>query len=726
MAESMDIDVDYRYEFCAPMFYDFRYEETDADIAAAERWFDSALPYEASPHVAKTKSIPELCSAAFNFGLGGNLEAQQILAHVSPKPESRMPVEEMDYLSRECEQTTAPDGTSVPSFAASVSGTEEEPCTPECRIVPGAAGVADVNRTPPTGLAALVVSPGSLPAKRLYSEAWREAPLPREPQSGSKHRLSNSNSRIAERNASTKREGAVIAGSILDTQAQKKQKLEGGLSSKIMRPPSPFVSMAERVRRFQNKTPERFYSHRTRTTNQEETHLADKPKMQLTMPKEFELETSQRSRPTRMKSTAELEEEMLANIPKFKARPLPKKILEAPALPTFTRSTPQMPEFQVFHLHTMERAQQHADIVETTSYKSQLVLQERVKPTCKLASNRTLTAPQPPHLETANRARASTVKSREEMEEEELAQIPKFKARPLNKRIFHSKGDLGVFRIPKREVTTPQEFHFKTDERAHLRGAAPPTDQLLKLTVHQQPNHQEGRVRLTKPKPFHLLTDDRGLAKEMKFIHDMVQRQQEEEKARIPKANPLPYTTDYPEVPLKPEPKECTKAEPFQLESLVRHQEEQQRQAEERAKAEQIEAALKEFHACPNLSNAPAFIPVKSRKPLTEVQEFNFHVDHRAVERAEFDLQVMEKHNQYKRFREEVEAFRKEEEKQFIKSMRREMVPIAQPMPEYPQPPMPLRSSKQPTIPASPQFTHKLSHKERQQAITNVQGFPMR
>lgn len=162
-----------------------------------------------------------------------------------------------------------------------------------------------------------------------------------------------------------------------------------------------------------------------------------------------------------------------------------------------------------------------------------------------------------------------------------------------------------------------------------------------------------------------------------------------------------------------------------------------------------------------------------------------------------FLLQVMEKHNQYKRFREEVEAFRKvtflpcsvlfplrnfclvlfsccacvfpaaynfgcpqEEEKRFIKSMRREMVPIAQPMPEYPQPPMPLRfvtllgtwydssisisswahgqllypddlflcsrSSKQPTIPASPQFMHKLSHKERQQTITNVQGSPMR
>lgn len=56
-----------------------------------------------------------------------------------------------------------------------------------------------------------------------------------------------------------------------------------------------------------------------------------KPKLSLTRPKEPEFETSQRIRSVRMKSTAELEEEMMAKIPKFKARPLNKKVI-----PSFT------------------------------------------------------------------------------------------------------------------------------------------------------------------------------------------------------------------------------------------------------------------------------------------------------------------------------------------------------------------------------------------------------
>lgn len=51
-----------------------------------------------------------------------------------------------------------------------------------------------------------------------------------------------------------------------------------------------------------------------------------KPKLTLTRPKEPEFETSQRVRSVRVKSTAELEEEMMAKIPKFKARPLNKKV----------------------------------------------------------------------------------------------------------------------------------------------------------------------------------------------------------------------------------------------------------------------------------------------------------------------------------------------------------------------------------------------------------------
>lgn len=50
------------------------------------------------------------------------------------------------------------------------------------------------------------------------------------------------------------------------------------------------------------------------------------PKLTLTRPKTPEFETSQRVRSVRIKSSAELEEEIMANIPKFKARPLNKKV----------------------------------------------------------------------------------------------------------------------------------------------------------------------------------------------------------------------------------------------------------------------------------------------------------------------------------------------------------------------------------------------------------------
>lgn len=51
-----------------------------------------------------------------------------------------------------------------------------------------------------------------------------------------------------------------------------------------------------------------------------------KPKLVLTKPKTPEFVTSHRVRPVTVKSTAELDEEMMAKIPKFKARPLNKKV----------------------------------------------------------------------------------------------------------------------------------------------------------------------------------------------------------------------------------------------------------------------------------------------------------------------------------------------------------------------------------------------------------------
>lgn len=41
---------------------------------------------------------------------------------------------------------------------------------------------------------------------------------------------------------------------------------------------------------------------------------------------------------------------------------------------------------------------------------------------------------------------------------------------------------------------------------------------------------------------------ERGAEKERRFFTELMQKQFEEERARVPKANPYPYTTDYPVV----------------------------------------------------------------------------------------------------------------------------------------------------------------------------------
>lgn len=116
---------------------------------------------------------------------------------------------------------------------------------------------------------------------------------------------------------------------------------------------SPFISTAEMIKKFQSGTREnslpcmrnstsnvsigtflvqwikfpRQHFWSTFITQGDSTGQAQrKPKLTLTRPKEPEFETAQRVRPTRVKSSAELEEEMMAKIPKFKAHPVNKKV----------------------------------------------------------------------------------------------------------------------------------------------------------------------------------------------------------------------------------------------------------------------------------------------------------------------------------------------------------------------------------------------------------------
>ncbi|XP_075083864.1 protein TPX2-like [Nicotiana tabacum] len=202
----------------------------------------------------------------------------------------------------------------------------------------------------------------------------------------------------------------------------------------------------------------------------------------------------------------------------------------------------------------------------------------------------------------------------------------------------------------------------------------------------------------------HYSIQERGAEKERKLFTELLQKQIEEERSRVPKAIPYPYTTDYPVIPPKPEPKHCTRPEPFQLESLLRHEREMQRELEERQRLEKEEAKMRTFRAQPVLIEDPIPVPEKERKPLTQVEGFNLHVDHRAVGRAEFDKKIKEKELMYQKYREEAEAARLMEEEKALKQLRKTLVPHARPVPKFDHPFLPQKSSRAVTKPRSPKL----------------------
>nr|KYP58808.1 hypothetical protein KK1_014230 [Cajanus cajan] len=729
--------IDQTYEFSAPRFFDFVKGESDEDANKAELWFDTALSYAPSPFMPKIKTarsitVDSLCDFSEDDKM------QKMLASVydnaqetNTQPQSITTKTEEGQADKMLKVSAIVDDkvleTNIKSVCVATVKDDGAPCPGSaCLKVASSVEVAKDACTPKPALQKKVTT--STNSKKAQNKK-----------------------KIATNTKPQLKSEAVksIAGTphlAQDNQAIKRQKLEGGKSRQILNvkhqtlphnksrlgltassstskphkedrkvyvretpttPASvPFVSMAQMMKRFQSST-------RDLSLPGVVSHCASliqtKPKLTLTRPKEPEFETNQRIRPARVKSSAELEEEMMAKIPKFKARPLNKKILQTTTLPPIPRSTPQPPEFKEFRLETSARAHQNADTASIAS--TEVSRKENSwKP-------HHLTEPKTPLLQTSLRARPPTVKSSLELEQEELEKIPKFKARPLNKKIFESKGDIGMFCHTKKHVTEPQEFHFATNERIPPPAAV--ADLFAKLSLKSEPAHKP-IPRNTTPNPFHLHTEERGAEKEKKLVMELLQKQLDEENARIPKANPYPYTTDYPVIPPKPEPKQCTRPEPFQLESLVRHEEEMQKEQEERRRMEQEEAQMREFKAQPILKEDPIPVPEKVRKPLTQVQEFSLHVNHRAVDRAQFDERIKEKEMMYKRYREESEAAQMIEEEKALKQLRRTLVPQARPVPSFDRPFCPQKSSKDTTKPKSPNLRVLQRRKERRKVFNGT------
>ncbi|CAN0896799.1 Protein TPX2 [Linum grandiflorum] len=750
--------IDEMYEYSAPRFFDFTRGESEEEALKAELWFDTALTYGPSPCMPRIKAgrsfkVETMCDFTEADQHPKAAESSDSIV-VAASGSSDSQTEDSQPAEARKEEEAAANKENK-SCLENMLDARDVPCkgTVEKAILffeqkHKAILQKQVKEQIKTEACCTPQPPlnnsqkgGVLTESKKHQSAKHIASLIKNPSAlKSKTRAQTSNAKGVKASSAKKGvknpDGAGTAALTLahENQAIKRQKLEDGKSRQILnvRPPHPLLhksklglstsnpsntsSAANRTQKDERKVYVREPAVRTHFMSTAEMMQKfqsgtrdlscplppGKAKLTLTRPKEPAFETSQRIRPVRIKSSAEIEEEMLAKLPKFKARPLNKKILQAPTLPFVPRSTPQQPEFQEFHLETAARA--------TLNAESASVASTEVSRRNNEWKTHHHTEPRTPRLQTSLRARPTKVKSSLELEKEALEKMPKFKAKPLNKKIFESKGELGIFCNTKKQVTIPQEFHFAIDERIPPPTAVADMFDKLSLSSESQDNLLP---RNTAPTPFHLHTEDRGAEKERRLAMELTRKQMEEELARARKANPYPYTTDYPVVPPKPDPKPCTRPEPFQLESLVRHEQEMQKEMEERQRKEKEEAQMRIYKAQPILKEDPIPLPEKVRRPLTEVQQVQLHVDHRATNRAEFDHKVKEKEMVYKRYREESEAAKLVEEEKALKQMRRTMVPHARPVPNFEKPFFPQKSSKDATRPKSPRL-RVLRRRERQ------------
>ncbi|WJX60380.1 hypothetical protein P8452_45596 [Trifolium repens] len=399
-------DIDFDYEFHAPNFFDFTSQETPDQAQQAERWFETAATYAPSPFVANLVMREEVAIA------------NTTTVH-QPKPKNFQ-----HY------------GSKVASASGKISGL----LGGIHQNVAMQPGLTFNSKTIGEGL--------SSKAKSVVSKGSSTLMKPTASQLAKQNRPSQFVGSRFQKVQAHKKEINLANSTEIESQATKRQKLDGGLLRK--------VGEVKQQANFVHKAPKKI------VTADQNTGYS---KLKITIPRVPDLETSHRAQRIRPKNAAEAELVPVA-VPKFKARPLNRKILNAPSLPLHKRTPARLPEFQEFHLKTLERAVQHKSATSST-----LPCNDSDKDSDKHA---TVSDPQ---NRIWNFRRPSVMGA---PKHDGLDSGHEFKARPFNKKIFSSKGDIGVFRNIKQEPTVPMEFNFRTEKRLQH---DPPTEQFSKLSL---------------------------------------------------------------------------------------------------------------------------------------------------------------------------------------------------------------------------------------------------
>lgn len=210
-----------------------------------------------------------------------------------------------------------------------------------------------------------------------------------------------------------------------DIDATKRQKLEVGYLRK--------VAQLKHQTNFSHKS-----SKKAGTTDMNSTHA----KQKVTVPKEPDLATAHRALRPRSKNTPQPGNAAKYNSSSFRAKSSNGKVQETQSsVQAKSKSKLSLPQFQDENVHG-GRAVNINGMLD-----------------CK----RTF----------SNKA----------LEQEKSDQASSFTARPLNKKVLSSKGDIGLFRNCKRETTVPREFKLSDSKKL---SQNPPTELFSKLSLNPE------------------------------------------------------------------------------------------------------------------------------------------------------------------------------------------------------------------------------------------------
>lgn len=402
-------------------------------------------------------------------------------------------------------------------------------------------------------------------------------------------------------------------------------------------PRSDYKPVAEKVKDF-TKTPRRF---RSRGVSQPTSPLPMGAAPKLTCSKSMQLFTEVRAitRTSSVKSTAQIEEEEMSSMPKFKALPLNKKVLESHGdmgVPRVQRPPSTKPtEFNLSTSMRGEARKKDDDELSTSSapaytFKARPYNKQKMAGTANgitQVTPRKVTQPRAPSLSTSNRTRREPPAAEEE--------FSIFKARPLPASTFSSQK-------------------------------------------MKSPRHEERPI--TSPRPFSLESETRRQLAEAKRSAQLEREREEEECARQFKARPMPVGDAW-APSCDSQTRHVTQPKPFDLSTEARGGLHSEHLAMGQSEEERQAKALREFHARPAkvVTQAP-FVPRKSTRALTEINGFNIHTDVRSEARKNAEVAAQERRARQATVTAEKERQRKKQEAAELVELRKSLVFKARPM----------------------------------------------